>query len=301
VKACIDQGLRTSLMTVGLLIALSLFSPHATAFTEPGFTGAMTDFANCPVNVIEPLAPETSTCVHSYTTGGAVQIGHSVVPISVPGNTFDLGVNGVTVAPPHGLLNGPAQPIPAGLLGSVGSVQLTGVSAKLEWAAPISPGSSFGLAEGCAGTNPRVTFDICRILRSESGTAITLSVKLHLLSPFLGSTCYIGSVAKPIVISLTTGVTSPPPPTQPIHGKPAEFIFEPTTFYQQAVGLRLVNNSFAVPAATGCGTSVGSLVNASVNHKLGLPSPPGQNMIAINANAEQVPARTVLAAGWPYE
>ncbi len=296
-------GMRTQrfLLVLALLcVVASVCSTRAHAFTEPGITGSWADFANCPVNVIVSLSP-IGACDHSYTTGGVVQIGHAIAPISIPGDTFDLGVTalegGIAISPPHGLLNGPAQPVPGGLLGSVGNVQLTGVFARLEWAAAVPPATAFGFTENCLGANPLVTFDSCRLLGSKPGTAVTLKVKLHLISSFLGSSCYIGSATQPIVLALTTGVTSPPPPALPIHGKSVEFLYASSGQFQQAIGIRLVNNSFSVPVATGCGTSSGNLVNASINRKLGLPSPPGQNMIAIDANAEQGIAKEVQAHG----
>ena len=300
------RKLRRALPAIALLslAALSAGPASVVAFTEPGITGTWKDFANCPVNVIAPF--EGNQCEHSYTTGGVVQIGHSSVPISVPGDTFDVGLTepggqGIVMSGAHGILNGPAQPVPGGLLGVIGNTQLTGVSAKLEWAAAVPPDTLFGTSEECGGTNPFVTVDLCRAVNGRPGTAITLSVKVHLMSPFLGSACYIGSAAHPIVIPLTTGITSPPPPAQPIHGSSLEFLTAITPVYLQVVGLTFVSNSFVVPAASGCGTSNGSLVNASINHKLGLPSPAGQNMIAISAIGEQTQASRVIEHGWTGE
>ena len=301
-------GLRLSrnMLMAGLLVLGSLSaiaSGSAVAFTEPGITGTWGDFANCPVTVIAPLP--NNQCEHSYTTGGVVQVGHSSVPISIPGDTLDVGVTipegrGIAMSPPHGILNGPAQPVPGGVLGAIGNVQLTGVTAKLEWATSLSPNTVFGFTEKCGGSSS-VTFDICKILNAKAGTAVTLSARIHLMSPFLGPACFIGSGAHPIVIALTTGVTSPPPPAKPIHGSSLEFLTSITPFYLQAVGFTFVSNSFSVPAASGCGTTGGSLVDASINHKLGLPSPAGQNMIAISAIAEQAQASIVLEHGWTDE
>jgi hypothetical protein len=292
---------RVVLVLMGLALSLSA---SASAFTEPGFTGTWADFANCPASVIVLLS--NNDCEHSYVTGGVVQIGHSSVPISVPGDTLDVGVTfpvgavGSAVSAPHGILNGPAQPVPGGLLGTIGNIPLTGVVAKLEWASPVPANTVFGFVEGC-GKDPLVTFDFCKLINARSGTAVTMRVKIHVMSPFLGPTCYIGSAANPILIQLTTGVTNPPLPAQPIHGRSLEFLKAPYPFLQQAFGFTLVSNSFAVPAATGCGTSGGNLVDASISHKLGLPSPPGLNMIAISAIAEQAPASQVLIHGWTGE
>lgn len=292
------------------LSSMWAFTAGISAFTEPGITAGFADFANCPVNV---AASAAGICLHSYTTGGVVQIGHSSVPISVPGDTFDVGVAkspavcalvgaGVpecVVSPPHGILNGPAQPVPGGLLGVVGNVQLTGVMAKLEWAVAVPAGMAFGRTSGCGSSDSLAIYNECVFLNGKAGTAATLIAKIHLMSPFLGQNCFIGSAAKPIVIQLTTGITNPPPPAHPIHGKPFESL--QIVGAVQVPGVTLVNNSFSVPAATGCGTSNGSLVTASINHKLGLPSPPGQNMIVINATGEQRGAAEVLAHGWTGE
>ena len=295
-----------TLLGIGLSLSwLATTISVVSAFTEPGITGDWRDFANCPAEKIVLLPP--ALCEHSYTTSGVIRIGHSSVPISVPGDTLDLGVSssslgGVVVSPPHGILNGPAQPVPGGLLGTVGNSELTEISAKLEWAPPVAPGAFFGSAEGCSGTNPLVTFDSCRVISGASGTAVTLSVRIHLISPFLGTSCYIGSPTSPIVIALTMGVTSPPPPTHPIHGQALEFLkVLAGVGREQAINLTLVNNSFSVPVATGCGTSSGTLINSAINKKLGLPSPPGQNAIIINGTGEQALAAEVLGHGWTGE
>jgi hypothetical protein len=306
------------LLALGLvLISLGSSASSVGAVIEPTVRGKWSDFANCPADALVLIFG--SQCVHSYTTGGVVQIGHSNVPISLPGDTLDLGVTGqgtkaLTMSPPHGILNGPAQPVPGGLLGVVGDARLTGVSAKIEWAKSIAPESIFGFTEDCSGTNPLITFDLCRVLHPSRGTAatlgtaVTLSIKFHLLSPFLGSNCYIGSSTNPIVIPLITGSTVPVPPAHSIHGKSLEYLRvlpgSAGGVIEQALGITLVNNSFSVPGASGCGTSGtqdGELVDASINHKLGLPSPPGQNAIAISAVGEQASPAEVLVHGWTGE
>ncbi len=301
----------TALCSIAVVVPAS-----ASAFVEPGITGNSADFANCPVNVLTAGREYGGgACLHSYTTGGVVQIGHSSVPISVPGDTFDaavtqegepeavcsqLGLTECAVSGAHGILGGPAQPVPGGLLGTIGNTRITGVRAKVEWAAPASPDSAFGTV-GCSTPDPLVTVDVCKLNTGEPGTATTLSLKVHLLSSFLGPDCYIGSAAEPIVIPLTTGTTDPPLPATPIHGKPYEFI-KYRAGSLQLLGVVLVNNSFSVPPAHGCGTSGTGLVDSAINHKLGLPSPAGQNKIVVEADGEDLGPFEILATGgWTGE
>ena len=56
----------------------------------------------------------------------------------------------------------------------------------------------------------------------ETGVALQLPVKVKLSNVFLGSSCYVGSEANPIILNLTTGTTSPPAPNKPIKGSAGE-------------------------------------------------------------------------------
>jgi hypothetical protein len=303
------------------IVGVSLvFAGGASAFTEPGYTETFADFSNCAVPVIV-----RGPCFHAYARGGLVQVGHATVPISIPGDTFDFGLNanhtgiGGEVCEPlgplrphaecvlaggHGLLNGPAQPVPGGLLGSIGNVQLAGVRAKLEWASPVPAYAVIGQSTdefevtGKFPESPYVVYNQDSLLNGLNSPGIVLTAKIHLLSPFLGVNCYIGSASSPIVIHLTTGATNPPPPNVPIHGSFGHVqggnIFE--------VGpMQLVDNAFSVPAASGCGTSGGGLLDGAIDRKLGLPSPAGHNSMLLLASVEFASARELIEHGWTGE
>jgi hypothetical protein len=264
---------------------------------KPGFTESYSDYANCPAKF---AANYPALCLHSYTSGGYVQIGHSITQISIPGNTLDWAFepegNHNVMAPIDDIIGGPAQPVPGGLLGVVGNHRLTGVTARLEWAEALPTNALFGKTEGCGGTDPYVTFSLCRFLSGSSGTAITLSVKVHLSSPFLGPSCFIGSATEPILLPLTTGRTNPPPPNTPIQGDTGTFRASQTGL--RLVNIKLVNNSFPVPTAHGCGTSGGDLVDEAINQKLGLPSPAGRNTVVLNTTGESLNGYLALENGW---
>lgn len=85
-------------------------------------------------------------------------------------------------------------------------------------------------------------------------------IKLHLIGPLLGGSCYLGTDATPIVLAptladvgLKTGNNTP------------------------YVAATIAEKTFNVPASTGCG-----LVGALLNSFLGLPSPTGSNAVSID-------------------
>ena len=210
-----------AVMAVSLPMA---FATGASAFTEPGVTISPADFTNCP---LQALGGQTSLatlgCVHAYTTGGTFQIGHATVPISLAGDTIDMAFvapefpiceeyassigysfgrqEGCTVSGPHGILNGPAQPAPGGLLGSVGDSRSTAVTAKLEWVTS-TPNTVFGIWDGEDPVGLDPVEDPHGVLDQEAlldgvGAGIVLTAKIHLFNPFLGPNCYIGSSFEP--------------------------------------------------------------------------------------------------------
>jgi hypothetical protein len=107
-------------------------------------------------------------------------------------------------------------------------------------------------------------------------------------NPFLGSGCYIGSAATPVTLKLTVGTTSPPPPNQPITGSAGDITSNADGSVTYAVGNKLVDNAFAVPAASNCGATLVDklLITAAVNLKEGLPSPAGKNTAIMQGTTE---------------
>jgi PKD repeat protein len=101
--------------------------------------------------------------------------------------------------------------------------------------------------------------------------SVRVRVRIKLTNSLLGANCYIGTIAAPVdVNTLITGTTAPPPPNLPISGVPYNPVGGTAT---------LVNNSFGVPGATGCGLL--GVLNGVVNGALGLPSGPGNNSIEL--------------------
>jgi hypothetical protein len=130
-----------------------------------------------------------------------------------------------------------------------------------------------------------------------SGTALDLPVRIHLENPFLGSSCYIGSSSSPVDLAMTTGTTAPLSFNTPIAGSPGTTTFSSDGGITFVTGFRLVNNSFSVPAASGCGygSSV-SPITAAVNAKEGLRAAAGTNSATFNASQELANKNNVIGS-----
>ena len=276
------------------LLAVGLASPAYAVEHHP--KGEFAVFADCPLS-----NAAVEVCLYAKTESGKFVIGKETVPLANPTilqgglkkfftheEEFVGAEDGKTLPPVP-------QKVPGGLAGLVKCNEisnfieriacelvfengLTGVNATTELAAPASS----------IGT------DQINLLEQQ-GTALSLPVKVHLENPFLGSSCYIGSNAHPIVIALTTGTTSPPLPNTPISGSAGELSANEAGTLLTIKENSLVNNSFAAPGAQGCGGLFSFLIDPIVNSRLGLPSAAGKNTAILNgtlmaANAEAVKA-----------
>jgi hypothetical protein len=304
-----DQTRRTSvsrratLSVVALLASLAvLVSASSALATEHHPKGDFAQFNQCPLS-----NPATNFCIFAQTESGEFIVGKKTVPIKntitlqggfhlvlneeleIVGTEFIGAENGVT-------LSDPGQSVPGGLAGLVNCYEisnfferlacelifenkLTGVTATTQLAAPAS---SIGIS--------------VQNLIEATGTALSLPVKVKLDNPLFGSSCYIGSNAAPIPLPLTTGTTSPPEPNKPIKGKvgtvESKDEFALTIIKENS----LVNNSFAAPAAEGCGGIFSFLIDPLVNGKLGLPAAAGHNTAILNGTLKNANAAAVKAS-----
>lgn len=117
---------------------------------------------------------------------------------------------------------------------------------------------------------------------------LSISLKISLSgSPSgvsLGSSCQVG----PFTLAMTTGTTSPPLPNLPITGVP----------YDATTGQgTVVNNSFSVPGASGCGPL--GLANSQLNTGLGIPAAAGTNTANLVLEANPKITKGVNASNVP--
>jgi hypothetical protein len=170
------------------------------------------------------------------------------------------------------------QEVPGGLVGIGG---LGGeVTATAEVAGPASSVKVFPEALGTP----------------KSGYAVTIPLKVKLSNELLGENCYIGSDAEPIVLHLTDGKTKPPEGVEPIEGSAVDgsyVVFEVGGHGDilKAPNLKLVDNTFAVPGASGCGSSLEeTVVDEAVDLDIGLPAKAGASKVIMSGLVEQTSA-----------
>lgn len=285
-------------MAVGVACcsAIALASASQAYAAEHHPTGAFARFADCPL-----ANSHTELCLDGVTESGEITMGHKTVPITNPitlqGGLYELKEEELElIAPEDGkTLSKSPQSVPGGLLGVVAPEILpgflrtllnetiekgaTGVTATTELAAPASA----------------IRLNLNHLIEGE-GTVFTLPVKVKLSNPFLGEHCYIGSNAHPIDLVLTDGRTSPPPPNSPISGKVGEIEFLEEDTITEIKDNTLVDNSFAVPAAEGCGGLLSLLIDPAVDAEIGLPSAAGHNAAIMNGTQYEAIASAVTAS-----
>lgn len=266
---------------VALVALAGLVGGASSALATP--KGKFAVFADCPLGTSGLTA-----CIFAQTKSGEFTIGTTRVPINktivLQGGIIEKVSEGVFTeefvgAKDGNTLSKTALNVPGGLLDLVNCTEisnfleriacelvfesgLTGVTATTELAAPAS---SIGINEGN--------------LLGESGTALSLPVKVKLSNPFLGEACYIGSNAHPVVLNLTTG-TSGTLKGSAGHINVIEGLLTDTES-------KLVNNTFEAPVVNGCGGLFSSIIDPIVDGKVGLPSGEGKNKAVLEGTLEQ--------------
>jgi hypothetical protein len=271
-----------------VLASSALAAPH-----HP--TGEFAQFGDCPLS-----QPAVTDCIYQVITGGSISIGKRVVPIKNP-ITFQAGFGGAGSeisffgAEDGNTLSKTPQPIPGGLFG---------ISAPSWWPKSAQEKFNNAIDNGFTGVTATVELagpETAIKLSTENflfqeGAAFQMPVKVKLDNRLLGSNCYIGSNSNPMVLKLTTGTTSPPPPNTPISGSAGELSFNESFTLITVKGARLVDNAFAVPKANGCGGLLSPFIDPLVNSLLGTPLPGGRSSASLDIMFQDAPAAVVRAS-----
>ncbi len=266
--------IRKLFVALAAFVALAgLWAPTAGATTTPA--PGYEQFAGCPNPAQNPAI---ATCFHTVFTSGDFQLGRTDIPIVNPitysggftaSDEVDFNASGGMPPVP--------QPVPGGI------IWLTGLS----WLTELFTSSELAVY---------ADIELAGMPGPPLPETLSLPVKIHLTNPILGSNCYIGSNAEPIVLDLITGTTSPPPPNKPIAGTEAEISFTPDEVLDLDNGT-YVDNSFAAPEATGCVLTIPGYTPISldslINSRLELPAAAGSNSAIFDFDTQLVEAATV--------
>ncbi|MGP2437255.1 hypothetical protein [Streptomyces sp. JW3] len=277
-------GIATTVTAVGT--ALGAFASMGTATAAAAVpNGEWAPFTRCPVDAPAMLAADglaqTPQCVVSSSASGSIKLGNTTV---TTGRTnLQIGVvqnsdgTSTVVAPAGGALIADSATVPGGLLGLMCPSNVPAVTAICEQLSNSSLNKITATVES-VGT-PYAFNQTAGIVTGEPIVAIP--VRIHLENPLLGSKCYIGTQAKPVVL-------------QPENLEFPEFGM---TFFQgdgtpaddgemsriNLTGSTQNDSTFAVPGASGCGLGLLGIIDAAVNLKTGLPSAAGKNSLTLNS------------------
>jgi len=284
---------RMRTLALGAAAAVAAFACATSPAMAAAPTGDYAQFNRCPYT-----NTAVDACLYSETTGGSFVLGNATVPVNkkiiLQGGIDQNETTGAfTFVPAVGAdtLSKTALNVPGGLTGLMSPTGWNGILSALFWAAVGAVNDVTATAEQ-AGT---IGYDFGAFAFG-GGPALTLPVRIHLENPFLGSNCYIGTTAAPIVLKLRTDTTSPPSPNSPITGSPGTIGFAHDGDLITSTNNKLVDNSFAVPAVNGCGGPLfGLLVNVALDLKEGYPAAAGKNTAILTGNLKQG-ARTAVVA-----
>jgi hypothetical protein len=278
-------------LSAGLLAATAVPAQAAT----PG--GIYTGLGNCPLTAPAMQDPTDLQvgCMVAVTNAGSFTIGTTTVPLTSPitlqfGTYWDKSAPQVSfpdgssanqytpVAPTNAPLMSakPAQITIPGIINFLPGI--TSIFAQVEQAGPVT--------------------NFTPLATGESYPVFKLPVKVHLSNLLFGDDCYIGSNSSPIVLSPTTGTTAPPPPATPMTGNPGTLALnsDPNGYgaFQAAfTNATLVDNTFSVPAATGCG--LGGSLDWIIDLAMGIPAGPGKGSVSFQQTNTSLALDTSLS------
>jgi hypothetical protein len=278
------RGRGSRMLLIGLAAGcMALFGAAAPAMAYSEVKGkaakeVFKKFVDCPIAAGE-------YCTYAETLSGEFKLGSKTAPIENPlvlqGGLKSLGTLQEITLPLTPPLYGAEevsktpQKLPGGLTGIS-----EGIGGEVSATAELVKGGTVLVAPAnLFGVEP----------------AVTLPIKIHLQNELLGENCYIGTDSDPIVLHLTDYKTSPPAGTESISGKKGEEVSINRGRGFELKGNTLVDNTFAVPAATGCGSNVllEPVVTALVNTDAELPSAAGKNVAILNGNVTNAQSKWV--------
>ncbi len=286
---------RALVVVAALIVPLAVASPALATEHHP--KGNFAPFAQCPLS-----NAAVTGCIVASTSSGEFTVGKKTVPINktitLQGGTIENEATGelTFVAAENGeTLSKTALYVPGGLFG-IKPPEYLNKEEKEKFEEMVNKGLT-GVTETTELAKPASAIKLNTTnLITETGVALQLPVKVKLGNVFLGSSCYVGSEASPIILNLTTGTTSPPAPNKPIKGAAGALEILEGGALLRLIGGSLVDNAFSAPEATGCGAPFSALVDKLVDSVFGVPAAAGLNTAILTGKLEDAAAAAVKAS-----
>ncbi|WP_220140293.1 hypothetical protein [Kitasatospora acidiphila] len=273
---------RLAAVVAGLSAALLAATVTPAEAATPG--GIYSGMGNCPISAPAMQDPSNLQvgCVVAVTNAGSFTIGSTTVPLTSPiklqfGAYWDKSApqvnfpdgstaNQYTTVAPTGAPLMTAQAAQITIPGIINFLPgITSIFAQVEPAGPIT--------------------NFTPLATGESYPVFKMPIKLHLSNLLFGDDCYIGSNSSPIVLSPTTGTTAPPAPATPMTGNPGTLALNSdpngySAFEASFTNAELVDNTFSVPGASGCG--LGGSLDWIIDLAMGLPAGAGKGSVTFD-------------------
>ncbi len=295
-------------VTAAMMFIVSLTAASSALAVRP-----FEKFAQCPTEI-----PVVRDCLAGLTTSGEIAIGNTRMlitqPITIQGamistNNPERPTQSFLIPAKNGeSLSKTEMNVPGGLFRVANCSQIRGrdffrrgARKQCERAFGNRLTRVTATPEPVANEHNPALLD-SRSLNEEEGTALTLPLRIHLKNPFLGQGCYIGSESNPIELHLSTGTSGT------IKGKRGMASTVSETLEGQEEPIlslhlsenSLVDNTFTVPVAEGCGEFFGftGFLDSIVNQKFGLPSGAGSNIAKLEGELNETSPEELLRSGF---
>ncbi len=286
-------GISVQVLAVAAFVGIAIVASSGgarSAGDSVNLNGGWAPFNRCPVDDPAMLAADGSTlndfCVSASSAGGAIKLGNTSAPAGDTGLQFGLvgsvSTSFAVVPPTSGAIVAAPVDVPGGLLGlmcpSTDPVVLSVCNLITD-----NTLNAVSAVVQSAGSPSDFNFSAS----AEAGVPIfTMPIKVQLQNPLLGSTCFIGSDANPIVLHPENTDISSAAFTISTFNEDGSPATNGSMFLLTASGLTQGDDTFSVPGASGCG--VASALDSAINSKEGLPSAAGNNSLTLTNSSSSL-------------
>jgi len=294
------RHLRMLGLCVAAVLAVTAVTASSALAAVKNPTKGLTIFKNCPVHVteVEGKPVETVQCVFGATesgAGGQFTVGGITVPLSKQivlqyGIAIVNNGYGEAYAPPtHGVEA--IAPTPENVPGEPIAHITAAEQEELGWPETLkysyAQAQKHGLVKKATETIELAGIPVTNKgnIVFEEGVGLEAPVKIKAGNAWLsalGTVCYIGSDAEPIVQHLTSGETTSPLTSEKLHGFSGELDIFHAGEEAWLTHSVLLDNTYAVPGAS-CTGPYSAQIAATIDKEFHIPQPAGASVTEVKS------------------